>query len=104
MLAFMSADRRRWAQEWARACVLDLCASKVSGKVITRAEGHGAKVYAIESGLKVPMGYGVIGNTTVSGTVILGSSPGIPALNNPHIFAVIRSFKTVRRFETIVNV
>jgi hypothetical protein len=27
------------------------------------------------------MGYGVIGNTTVSGTVILGSSPGIPALN-----------------------
>ena len=25
------------------------------------------------------MGYGVIGNTTVSGTVILGSSPGIPA-------------------------
>ncbi len=26
------------------------------------------------------MGYGVIGNTTVSGTVILGSSPGIPAL------------------------
>jgi hypothetical protein len=28
----------------------------------------------------VPLGYGVIGNTTVSGTVILGSSPGIPAL------------------------
>ena len=26
-----------------------------------------------------PLGYGVIGNTTVSGTVILGSSPGIPA-------------------------
>src|SRR5690625_1392141 len=26
------------------------------------------------------MGYGVIGNTTVSGTVILGSSPGTPAL------------------------
>lgn len=26
------------------------------------------------------MGYGVIGNTTVSGTVILGSSPGIPAI------------------------
>ena len=25
------------------------------------------------------MGYGVIGNTTVSGTVILGSSPGTPA-------------------------
>ena len=25
------------------------------------------------------MGYGVIGNTTVSGTVVLGSSPGIPA-------------------------
>ena len=27
----------------------------------------------------MPMGYGVIGNTTVSGTVILGSSPGRPA-------------------------
>lgn len=25
------------------------------------------------------LGYGVIGNTTVSGTVILGSSPGVPA-------------------------
>jgi hypothetical protein len=25
------------------------------------------------------LGYGVIGNTTVSGTVILGSSPGTPA-------------------------
>src|SRR5699024_5998670 len=28
------------------------------------------------------MGYGVIGNTTVSGTVILGSSPGTPALHS----------------------
>ena len=28
------------------------------------------------------MGYGVIGNTTVSGSVILGSSPGIPATSN----------------------
>ena len=27
------------------------------------------------------MAYGVIGNTTVSGTVILGSSPGRPAVN-----------------------
>src|SRR5699024_10438614 len=27
-------------------------------------------------------GYGVIGNTTVSGTVILGSSPGTPALHS----------------------
>ena len=26
------------------------------------------------------MAYGVIGNTAVSGTVVLGSSPGIPAL------------------------
>ena len=26
------------------------------------------------------MAYGVIGNTTVSGTVILGSSPGRPAV------------------------
>lgn len=25
------------------------------------------------------MGYGVIGNTTVSGAVVLGSNPGIPA-------------------------
>ena len=88
----------------ARACAVDLCASKVSGKVITRAEGRGAKVYAIESGLKAPMGYGVIGNTTVSGTVILGSSPGIPALNNPRIYAGIRAFETVRRFETMLNV
>ena len=78
---------------WTRARVLDLCASKVSGKVITRAEGHGAKVYAFESGLKAPMGYGVIGNTTVSGTVILGSSPGIPAPDNPHISAGIRLSK-----------
>ncbi len=28
---------------------------------------------------KTTMAYGVIGNTTVSGTVILGSSPGRPA-------------------------
>src|SRR5699024_9375920 len=27
-----------------------------------------------------PMGHGVFGNTTVSGTVILGSSPGTPAI------------------------
>ena len=27
------------------------------------------------------MGYGVIGNTAVSGTAILGSSPGTPALS-----------------------
>lgn len=34
-----------------------------------------------------PLGYGVIGNTTVSGTVILGSSPGIPALKTRSIGA-----------------
>lgn len=28
----------------------------------------------------VAVGYGVIGNTTVSGSVILGSSPGTPAI------------------------
>ena len=32
-------------------------------------------------GIQVTLGYGVIGNTTVSGSVILGSSPGIPALH-----------------------
>ena len=31
------------------------------------------------AGSDTPLGYGVIGNTTVSGTVILGSSPGTPA-------------------------
>src|SRR5690606_34384414 len=30
-----------------------------------------------------PLGYGVIGNTAVSGTAILGSSPGTPAVKNP---------------------
>ena len=58
----------------------DLCEPKVSGKVVSRAEGHGERVEARKSGPKVSLGYGVIGNTTVSGTVILGSSPGIPAL------------------------
>jgi hypothetical protein len=33
----------------------------------------------VTSGYKQPMGYGVIGNTAVSGTAILGSSPGTPA-------------------------
>ena len=49
----------------------------------------GARVLAIlvlvataagrKAGSQSAMAYGVIGNTTVSGTVILGSSPGIPA-------------------------
>src|SRR5699024_59262 len=38
------------------------------------------------------MGYGVIGNTTVSGTVILGSSPGTPALRSSHCCAVRAPF------------
>src|SRR5690242_18427947 len=38
------------------------------------------------------MGYGVIGNTTVSGTVILGSSPGSPADRKIESLAVQRSF------------
>ena len=29
---------------------------------------------------KNPLGYGVIGNTSDSGSFVLGSSPGIPAL------------------------
>lgn len=39
----------------------------------------------------LPLGYGVIGNTTVSGTVILGSSPGIPAKKTP-VFMGSRGF------------
>ena len=49
----------------------------------------GARVLAIlvlvataagrKAGSQSMMAYGVIGNTTVSGTVILGSSPGRPA-------------------------
>jgi hypothetical protein len=51
------------------------------------------------------MGYGVIGNTTVSGTVILGSSPGIPALEFPGFseeFQVLRIEN--HRFGTMPNV
>ena len=57
----------------------DLCTAGVSGKVITRAEALGAQDSSCGTGPKATLGYGVIGNTTVSGTVILGSSPGIPA-------------------------
>ena len=74
----------------------DLCRRKVSGKVITRAEALGARVWTCETGPKVPLGYGVIGNTTVSGTVILGSSPGIPALKNPRISAANQGFRSGR--------
>ena len=35
------------------------------------------------------MAYGVIGNTTVSGTVILGSSPGRPAVITAHSTTVL---------------
>jgi hypothetical protein len=72
----------------------DLCDGKLSGKVITRAEAPGARVWTRKTGPKVPLGYGVIGNTTVSGTVILGSSPGIPALKNPRISAVDQGFRS----------
>ena len=53
-----------------------------AGIVISRAEAN-RKVRKAELSEKpqVTMGYGVIGNTTVSGSVILGSSPGIPALH-----------------------
>ena len=78
----------------------DLCELKVSGKVVSRAEGHGARVEARKSGPKVSLGYGVIGNTTVSGTVILGSSPGIPALFGRLKSCSPRTFHPVRRFET----
>src|SRR3712207_6380519 len=63
----------------ARRAAADLCAASLSGKVITRAEALGAQDWSCKPGLKATLGYGVIGNTTVSGTVILGSSPGIPA-------------------------
>ena len=33
------------------------------------------------------MGYGVIGNTKVSGSFVLGSSPGIPANLHPEVTA-----------------
>src|SRR6478672_3904157 len=73
-----------------RSRCADLCRAKLSGKVITRAEALGARVWTRRTGPKVPLGYGVIGNTTVSGTVILGSSPGIPALKIPRNHAEIR--------------
>jgi hypothetical protein len=73
----------REAQEGGRRRRADLCQPKLSGKVITRAEALRVRVWTRKSGPKVPLGYGVIGNTTVSGTVILGSSPGIPALKFP---------------------
>ena len=38
-----------------------------------------AEKQLVTSGYRQPMGYGVIGNTAVSGTAILGSSPGTPA-------------------------
>ncbi len=34
----------------------------------------------VEGDEKSPLGYGVIGNTEVSGTFVLGSSPGTPAV------------------------
>ena len=38
----------------------------------------------VTSGYRQPMGYGVIGNTAVSGSAILGSSPGTPATLATH--------------------
>ncbi len=40
---------------------------------------HSVRKWPVTSGYGRPMGYGVIGNTAVSGTAILGSSPGTPA-------------------------
>ncbi len=54
----------------------ELHALKSSYRVITRCGDDFRKEIKLEH---IIMGYGVIGNTTVSGTVILGSSPGIPA-------------------------
>ncbi len=76
------------------ASSLDLCAAKLSGKVITRAEALGAQDWSCGTGPKVPLGYGVIGNTTVSGTVILGSSPGIPAQKYRHYCAGFLEFQS----------
>jgi hypothetical protein len=82
MVNHLRAHRAHGVQrECGRRWRADLCQPELSGKVITRAEALGARVWTRKSGPKVPLGYGVIGNTTVSGTVILGSSPGIPALN-----------------------
>src|SRR5690606_4710945 len=53
----------------------------------TAREVHGNHRGTEREGLRkvlLTMGYGVIGNTTVSGTVILGSSPGTPALRSDH--------------------
>jgi hypothetical protein len=49
------------------------------------------------------LGYGVIGNTTVSGTVILGSSPGIPALKYGVCARCIRVSNGLYRFETLAE-
>ena len=38
----------------------------------------------------IKMGYGVIGNTTDSDSVIPGSSPGTPANQNKILFKIIR--------------
>ena len=92
--------RSAWQGFGTRAFGADLCQPKVSGKVISRAEAHGAWLKARNSGPKVSLGYGVIGNTTVSGTVILGSSPGIPALFGRRLTAANQWFRPVRRFET----
>ncbi len=44
-----------------------------------RAPRHVSLILGTSYGSK-PLGYGVIGNTAVSGSVVLGSSPGTPAL------------------------
>ena len=56
------------------------------GIVISRAKAFIASWLSDQANeYQVILGYGVIGNTTVSGSVILGSSPGIPALHQSNL-------------------
>lgn len=60
---------------------LDVRSWNFLGIVISRAKAFIASWLSDQANeYQVILGYGVIGNTTVSGSVILGSSPGIPAL------------------------
>ena len=52
------------------------------------APSSGAKIESRAPGLGSTLGYGVIGNTEVSGTFVLGSSPGTPALKTVEKSAV----------------
>ena len=82
---------------------LDVRSWNFLGIVISRAKAFIASWLSDQANeYQVTMGYGVIGNTTVSGSVILGSSPGIPALHRIYPVSQGKTWRTAPSYSGLV--